>query len=1790
MEHTPQTQLSPDSSAAEGLSIRRYFTLPGEHPFDAVQWELRDARIGHGDKVSFEQREVEFPKSWSQNATNIVAQKYFRGQPGSPERERSVKQMIGRVAGTIATWGRERGYFATEADGDTFEAELTHILLRQMAAFNSPVWFNVGWHAVGSPQNQASACFILSVEDDMESILEWNTQEGIIFRGGSGSGVNLSKIRGSMEPLSRGGTASGPVSFMRGADAWAGSIKSGGGTRRAAKMVVLDVDHPDIREFIWCKAKEEDKAAALRDAGFDMSIDGDGFHSIQYQNANNSVRLTDEFMRAVEKDEDWRLIARTTGAPTGDPIPARQLMREIAEAAWRCADPGIQYDTTINRWHTCPASGRINASNPCFPANARVHTTKGLMNIAELVERGEAGEDIQVYTHRATADVPGSGVTTTHPVAFMRNGVSPIVRLRFANGAELRCTPNHRIWTINRGYVPAEQLTAEDRVLLNDSPTPSTDASWELPVKVAAAAKFCRRGGTVTYQHLPDRWSEGLAELTGHLVGDGCLTDVQTQWVYGGDDIDDGLTDSHEGLLNELIGGISRVEMGNGTVQLRAGSEAVRGLFRGLGITSARAHDKRVPSAIFTAPGEVQAAFLRGLFGADGCVSRIEAGGKASRYVGLGSRSEALLRDAQRLLSGFGIRGRIYRICDAATPTFSHTRVDGTTVQYDSREGFDLRITGADMERFADAIGFSTPRKLAALDTLLSKTTRYKTKDSTRLVAREDDGQERVYNLTEPLHHSYIVDGFVVANCSEYMHVDDSACNLASLNLMKFRRTDGTFDIESFEHAVDIMFLAQEILVSPSSYPTEKIGENARAFRQLGLGYANLGAYLMADGVPYDSDEGRGTAAAITALMTGRGYLGSARIAAAMGPYDRYGENREPHNAVMRMHREASHAIPDSACIDGALLESARSTWDEAISAGEQHGYRNAQATVLAPTGCLVAGSLISTSRGLVRLGSLGDVAGKKWQDLDIEVATDMGPRRATQFYVNGMEQVVLIETHRGYKIQGTPTHRIKVIDGEGNWVWRRMAEVGEGDRVPMMLGCMVGEPQAVMLPPLGDLHWNCDHHTRVPRRMSPALAEFVGYFMGDGSLHAKGLRLCVTDGDDDVLERLVHLGRELFGLEAHTLPCEGYTELAFHSVPLTVWWDACGFAKLPPFVGHSGKGWSPHIPDAILHSNDREVYAAFVRGLFEADGSANHGYVYWNTTNERFSQDVQTLMLTLGFVTTRFLDCARDELGDPCHRLRLLNAASTARFVGEVGFISKRKNEALVDARHPQASRYDHVPVSRALVDQLAPQNEQLRKSMLLHLSRTGTVSRRSANLLLERAANHELEKLLGYFYDSVATTELQEDQPTFDLSVPDNVTYVANGFVSHNTISFLMDCDTTGLEPDFSLVKFKELVGGGQMTIVNRTIPLALQKLGYGDEQIEQIVAYVNEHGTIIGAPDLADEHLPVFDVAVGQRAISHMGHIKMMGAIQPGISGALSKTVNMPETATPEDIADAYLQAWHLGIKALAIYRDGSKTAQALRTDAHNGARAGAPTQADLERAVAEALAQAPPKRRRMPRERQSLTHKFSIGGHEGYITAGMYDDGTIGEIFLTDIGKEGSTLRGMMNSFATAISISLQYGVPLETLVRKFSYMRFEPEGMTSNPEIPFAKSMPDYIMRWLASRFLGADLQEELGILTPEVRARKTAQDAASSRLSDTAGPAAESPGETNGETNGEGNGGPTATARRPAASALTDEPPVLPAVRYGLDLGPACQQCGGMMQRTGSCYTCSSCGFNTGCG
>ena len=898
-----------------GVEYVRFFSREGLDPFDEVEWDVRAAVIGNekGNLV-FEQRDVEIPKFWSQQATNIVVSKYFRGTIGTPERERSVKQLIGRVVDTITMWARTQKYFASEDDLQGFSDDLKHLLVYQKAAFNSPVWFNCGFEKAP----QCSACFINSVQDTMESILGLAKTEGMLFKFGSGTGSNLSAIRSSRELLAGGGTASGPVSFMKGFDAFAGVIKSGGKTRRAAKMVILNADHPDIEEFINCKVEEEKKAWALIDAGYDGSFTGPAYASVFFQNSNNSVRVTDEFMRAVLDDGEWTTKAVRDGAPM-ETFKARDLMRQIAEATHVCGDPGMQFDTTVNDWHTCPNTARINASNPC----------------------------------------------------------------------------------------------------------------------------------------------------------------------------------------------------------------------------------------------------------------------------------------------------------------------------------------------------------------------------------------------------------------SEYMFLDDSACNLASINLMKFLTDDGELDPVSFEAACRTMITAQEILVDNSSYPTPAIAKNSHEYRPLGLGYANLGALLMSKGLPYDGDSGRDYAAAITALMHGAAFAQSAKIARDHGgPFAGYEKNREPFLRVMRKHRAALKDI-NKTHMPKDLFEAAKNVWDEVIELGEQHGFRNAQSTVLAPTG-----------------------------------------------------------------------------------------------------------------------------------------------------------------------------------------------------------------------------------------------------------------------------------------------------------------------------------------------------------------------------------------------------------------------------------------------TIGFMMDCDTTGVEPDIALVKYKKLVGGGLMKIVNQTVPMALTKLGYTAAQVKEIVEYIDENETIEGAPHVKDKDLPVFDCAFkparGVRSIHYMGHVRMMGAVQPFLSGAISKTVNVPKEATVEEIQQAYVDSWRMGAKAVSIYRDGSKRTQPLNTSK------------DKEK-VAAAAAVAGPTRRRLPDERHAITHKFDIAGHEGYITVGLFEDGTPGELFLV-MAKEGSTISGFADAFAQAISYALQYGVPLQDLVDKFSHVRFEPSGMTKNPDVRFAKSIVDYIFRWMAAKFLSAEAQFRAGVNNRE---EATAPEQLPLDAAAAAGASA------------------TGAITSPRTSAF--------AAMQNQEDAPPCSTCGSIMVRSGSCYKCANCGTTSGC-
>ena len=1325
-----------------GIGIRRHFTRPGGDPYDTVTWERREARIPNykegGD--AFFQPDVEFPTSWSQNATNIVAQKYFRGPLGTPQREHSLRQVIDRIVDTIADWGVADGYFVDDEEAAAFRDELKYLMLHQRAAFNSPVWFNIG--VKGAPA-QASACFILAVADTMDAILNWYREEGIIFKGGSGSGINLSTIRSSFEPLKGGGTASGPVSFMRGADASAGTIKSGGKTRRAAKMVILNVDHPDIEEFIWCKAVEERKARALREAGFDMDLDGKDSYSIQYQNANNSVRVTDEFMTAVLEDKDWHLRAVTTGE-TIRTIKARDLWRQIAQAAWECADPGLQFDTTINRWNTAANTGRINASNPCFTSDTLVHTDAGLIRFDELLARAQRGERVGVYTHDATnPDAPAERVVVTHPEAVMVTGFHEIVKLTFSNGMELRCTPNHRIFTTNRGYVEAAELTGDDRIKVVNRPTPATAADWRLPVHSRLYALAGEGDERSRAFRLPEKWSEDFAHYLGWLVGDGCVSGDTVTTVYGTPVERDTVMPAHRALLAEWNAGQAPTpsEQANGTTQLRLSRRVVTRLLAALGVDGEPAHRKTVPAALYGAPPEVTAAFLRGLFDADGCVTDAAK----NRYVGLASTSRQLLVGVQRLLATFGLFSRIYRTRTGTDrPAFAYERRDGARVTYPStNDVHELRITGRSLAGFAAHIGFRHPRKAEALDRVLETHRRYRTDETVRLVSRVDDGVEVTYNLSEPRNHSYIANGVVVRNCSEYMHLDNSACNLASINLLKYLDEDGSFDVEGFRHTVEVVFTAQEILVGNADYPTEKIAETSRRFRQLGLGYANLGALLMAKGLPYDSPQGRAWAAAITALMTGHAYHTSARTAARMGPFAGFADNRDPMLRVLRMHR-AEVARIDEELVPHELLSAAQRDWDDTVDLAEQYGVRNSQATVLAPTG-----------------------------------------------------------------------------------------------------------------------------------------------------------------------------------------------------------------------------------------------------------------------------------------------------------------------------------------------------------------------------------------------------------------------------------------------TIGLAMDCDTTGIEPDLALTKAKKLVGGGTMFIVNHTVPRALRTLGYREEQIDAIVRYIDEHKTIVGAPDLAPEHLPVFACSMGDNPIHYMGHVTMMGAVQPFISGAISKTVNMPEDVTVGDVEELHLEAWRLGLKAVAIYRDNCKVAQPLATQRKEGEAAPTgPAAVRVERIVVPVQE---PVRQKLPRVRTSKTFSFRVADCHGYVTVGEFEDGRPGEVFLK-VAKQGSTLAGIMDAFAISVSHGLQYGVPLEAFCDMFTNMRFEPAGMTDDPDIRFATSLVDYIFRRLAVEYLPYEKRAEMGILTVGERLQPTlpgVEEAAAAQATD-AGldllpPEDRAPG-------------PVPPSRTPAGG-----PPPGPAAEAHERDVVLCHVCGDIMQRAGSCYACPTCGSTSGC-
>ncbi len=1761
------------------------------------------------------------------------------------------------------------------------------------------------------------------------------------------TGSNFSQLRGEGEKLSGGGTSSGLMSFLRVGDRAAGAIKSGGTTRRAAKMCVLDLDHPDVETFIGWKVSEEQKVSdlvtgsivcekhlnailkaaqneslpesarldpalnpALKSAmraalsvgipqgnvqyaldfarqgykelaieTYDTNWDSKAYGTVSGQNSNNSVRIPNEFFARLDAGQSWDLTRRTDGR-IAKSVPAEDLWEKIAIAAWQCADPGLQFDTTINEWHTCPSDGRINASNPCVTGDTLIATADGLQRIADLVGK--------------SAFVIGSDGKPHFVANIFPTGNKETVELRTRSGYRFNVTADHKVLTANRGDVAAKDLTTEDELLLSGSGFGQTSID------------------------------SGVAFSIGIAVGDGCITKNSTP-VGPQRSLILTMSEAEASILEDVAKSLNLEKQRTaidgrgarmttvtkptpGGSRVTVSNRSIVATFERFARLDQGGQRKALCDAAFTLDSFSTAALLRGLFTADGCVGDY---GDKTQYVALDSTSIELLTQVQTLLLSFGIKAKIYENRRGGVSVAMRPDGKGGSALYSVQEMHSLRISRSSRLRFEQEIGFHPEStKADRLRRLNLRVSTYADRMTDRFDTLRPRGIEAVYDLMEPDTSHFVANGVVVHNCSEYLFLDDTACNLASINLVNCLDSAGQFEAKRFADACRLWTVTLEISVLMAQFPSREIARRSYEYRTLGLGYANLGTMLMRMGLPYDSEEGFGWCAAISSLMTASAYKTSAEMARQLGSFPSYARNGESMERVLRNHRRAAYAVPKNE-YEGLTVTPithaptlftqetwalARVMWDNALAIGEVAGYRNAQVTCIAPTGCLVGDSLVATDRGFARLSMLGNPDGDTWQDVDFRVLTDDGTQRATKFFVNGIEHTRRIVTKNGYSIQGTPTHRIKVVDpNTKQLVWKRFGDITESDVVALAMGQFVGTPNTVALPPLGEEYRTGDYTTVVPRTMTVQLAEFVGYFMGDGSLHSKGLRLCIARDDRDVLARLVRSAKELFNLEARITDKGGYAELAIHSVPLAMWWEACGFAKRCPEADHSGKGYMPRIPDAVLASNDRAIYGAFLRGVFEADGTVTNGAACMSSAHRGFSDEIKQIMLALGVPTSTKIDQSGWGQAD-LFVLRVRNASYAAVFLETIGFIGQRKAGAVQTQTVTQGTRGDPVFVCHETIRELVPSGHTMYSRMLTYQGRHArAISSATARAVLAESDHPEVASALNFFYDDVVANVDGGEQLTYDLSVPANVTYVANGFVSHNTIGLVMDCDTTGIEPDFALVKFKKLAGGGYFKIVNQSVEPALRRLGYNNDQIVAIetfakgtntlegaphinratlrakgfddktlakieaqllgafeIGFVFNHFvlgddfcktklgmteeqladwnisilrdvleftapqideasdaicgrmTLEGAPFLKDEHLAIFDCATpcgkhGSRYIRPLAHVDMMAAAQPFISGAISKTINLPQTATIGDVKAAYRYSWERMTKAVALYRDGSKLSQPLAAsydigsdgDDAEGAETAYTTPVQIaEKIVYRYIA----KRRKMPDRRDGYTQKAIVGGHKVYLRTGEYTDGTIGEIFV-DMHKEGAAFRSLMNNFAIAVSLGLQHGVPLEEYVDAFTFTRFEPNGpVVGHENIKMATSILDYIFRELAVSYLG---RYDLAQVQP-------------SQMIDAMGPEPDFIAEEEGAVTYRP---VTAQPAKPSLRAPTPEPvaiTVAPAPSAGIQQrgllqpvaekarealakgysGDACGTCGQFtLVRNGTCLKCDSCGSTSGC-
>lgn len=1746
-------------------------------PYEGIPFEARAAGIESADGTAVgAARTITVPKAWSVNASNILLRNYLRragvpdlmvevDEPGLPPwlrrrvpapnaamgAETDARAVFRRIAGAITYSGWKGGYFgktagtfyeAAEESARAFFDELQRMMALQMAAPNSPQWFNTGlawaYGITGPPQGhwrvqsgvpesaseadvlkgpdgvaaahlvqsadaysnpQTSACYILSVKDDLVNpggIMDLGVREARVFKYGSGCGTNVSTLRGEDEPLSGGGVASGPLSWMRIMDRAAGAIKSGGTTRRAAKLWCMDDDHPDLEAFVKWKVYEEQKVAALiagstlierhcnaiihacldgdrperfdprvnralaeavraarralvpeayvgraldmaRQGYHDMDVpvydrdwQGTAYQTVSGQNANNSVSVSNAFMRAVEADGEWGLYWRTekaAAAAAGRPpapartVRARQVWADMALAAWACADPGVQFKTTMNEWHTCPETGPINATNPCcFVGETLVDTSEGLIRIDRLAEMAAAGQTLPMaFAFDTESRRP---VLRRIKKAWAAGHTSALVRVTTDKGVSVTCTPEHRFLTYGGGYVRADRLTVDTSLR-----------------KIARHVNKARSGRVM---------------MTDRGCGNSSGTEYQSIWMW--EQAFGPVPPGYEVHHRNGDAGDDRLS------NFEAKEKSVHRSEHSAG--SANNRFIEVPDALLVAVYDHMSssgyAKCRGKF-------TVTRWNKAVRSLGLVGKVPL---------------GRLPRTGEA----------DGA-IQGVAWSDFVVRVKGA-REAANDkvtSVEVVTPNSPVPVYDI------------------EVDGTNNfgVTNSPERGRHSLVVHN------SEFAFLDDTSCNLASLNLFAFYDPAADrYDVDGLRHAVRVWTVALEVTVHMSQYPSREIAARTWQTRSLGLGFANLGGLLMAAAVPYDSPGGRAAAGVLAALVHFGAYAASAEMAAELGPYAEFPRNRKHALRVVRNHRaalysdelaaqvgtapgrpahfEALETHPprlDSAALPVFLAQSyafpkAVDDADRAVAMGEKHGYRNAQVTCVAPTGCLVGSSLVMTDRGLRRMSSLGDPDGPKWQDVEFNVATDFGQKRATKFHVNGTANVVRVKTSRGYTISGTPEHRIRVVTESGRWEWRRFGDIRHGERVPLVLGGMFGDPIRVALPPIGpEYRVNAGRGVSAPPHVSEDLAFLVGLFHAEGSLHDRGLRFALTASDADLTVACRDACESVFGVVPTSESHGGYTSVCLNSTQVVRWWAAAGFAKTPKPGG--GKGHVPSVPEAILATNDPIVYGAYLRGLFSGDGTVTSGLPSLSNANAGFVDEVRSMLLALGVVVSgsQFIG---GKSGRPVYRITVSTARYAAVFSERVGFSASRKQSLITTGAGKDQG--DRVYGLAQAEDAAVPVGHPLRSDLTRFRRSGGGVPRRLATEF--GVAGDDGRDPANYFYDTIESAELVDDAETFDLSVPENVTYVAQGFVSHNTIGLVMDCDTTGCEPDYALVKFKTLAGGGHMKIVNQRVADALRRLGYEDSAVQAVVTHMVGRGTIRGcphydkvtagmAPDdvleadrlaatavdvrslwwnekdrgrarvnsftpaeleavnmyvcgagtvegagrLKASDLPVFDCAgrcgrAGTRTIRTEAHVRMLAAIQPFVSGAISKTINMSKEATVDDFEACNVLAWRLGCKAVAAYRDESKLSQVLSSGVDVPDEPGEQVMAVAVAAAEAAVA----RRRRLPDRRHGYTQKVRIAGHKMYVRTGEYEDGTLGEIFI-DMHKEGASFRALANCF-------------------------------------------------------------------------------------------------------------------------------------------------------------------------